>query len=178
LCIAGAVRVVCAIGERHGKRCGAYMEKKAMTLDESNQIEELLTIWYQWQLGYFPDLGAGRVDPTCRGFAENDRHSTIEERTDAAERKAKKKTAEQVDLCVDALPWQQRAQIQIHMQWKIEPQRAAEREAKLNAECGASVWHITARSGIADNHVIYQEAKFALLPALRRRSLIKVPVEV
>jgi len=176
--IAGGVCVLCAIGERHGKRCCAYLEKKTMTLDESNQIEELLTAWYRWQLGYFPDLGMGRVDPTCRGFAENDRHSTIEERTDAAERKARKKTAEQVDLSVDTLPWQQRAQIQIHMQCKLEPQRAAAREAQLNAECGVSVWHVPRRIDIAENHVIYQEAKFALLPELRRRALIKAESEL
>lgn len=144
-----------------------------MTLDESNQIEELLTVWYQWQLGYFPDLGAGRVDPTCRGFAENDRHSTIEERTDAAERKAKKKTAEQVDLCVDALPWQQRACVQLHMQWKIQPERASACESIMNAECGAKVWHFKRADNFRENHVMYQEAKFALLPTLRRRALIK-----
>jgi hypothetical protein len=146
---------------------------KAMTPDESNQIEELLTVWYEWQVGYFPDLGAGRVDPTCRGFAEKDRYSTIDERTDASERKAKKKAAEQVDLCVDALPWQQRAQIQIHMQWKIHPQRAAAREEQLNAECGACVWHVPRKVDIAGNHVIYQEAKFMLLPALRKRGMIR-----
>jgi hypothetical protein len=154
--IAGSVRMICALDKKHGKRCGAHLEKRPMTLDESNQIEELLTAWYDWQRGYFPQLGAGRVDPTCRGFAESDRHSTIDERTEAAERKAQKKRAEQVDLCVDALTWQQRAAIQTHMR---------------NKAVGVQVWR-NARFDIEQTHVLYQEAKFALLPALCRRGLL------
>ncbi|WP_260437217.1 hypothetical protein [Burkholderia sp. Bp9012] len=42
-----------------------------MTIDESNQIEELLGEWYDWQAGYVPSLGYGRIDPSCRGFSED-----------------------------------------------------------------------------------------------------------
>jgi hypothetical protein len=155
--VAGTTRTACALDKKHGKRCGAYTEKKPMTLDESNQIEELLSGWYAWQASYTPNLGAGRVDPSCRGFAEKDRYMDIDERTEAADRRAHAKQAEQIELCVDALPWQQRAAIQTHMRNKVS---------------GVQVWS-NARLDVEQMHVLYQEAKFSLLPALRRRGLIK-----
>ncbi|WP_438391096.1 hypothetical protein [Caballeronia sp. DA-9] len=139
------------------RRCKKYHLGAPMTRDESEQIEILLTDWYQWQAGYFPALGGGRVDPSCRNFAESDRHSDIEDRTDAAERRLKKKQAEQVDLCVDALIWQQRASIQTHMKNKL---------------AGVEVWS-NPRITFEEMHELYQDAKQALLPALRRRGMIK-----
>ncbi|MFM0506673.1 hypothetical protein [Paraburkholderia sp. RL17-373-BIF-A] len=144
-----------------------------MTIDESNQVEELLTGWYGWQRGYSVNLGAGRVDPSCRGFDESDRFATIEERTDAAERKAQRKQAEQVDLCVDSLTWQQRAAIQTHMRQKDSGQIMDARIAALNDGCGVAAWCNPRKFDLSFAHELYQEAKFALLPALRRRGLIK-----
>lgn len=131
-----------------------------MTNDESNQIEEILSAWYEWQSGYTVNLGAGRVDPACRNFDESDRYATIEERTEAAERKAQRKQAELVDLCVDALSWQQRAAIQTHMK---------------NKSCGVVVWS-NMRLTLEEVHVLYQTAKESLLPLLGKRGMIKAEV--
>ncbi len=135
-----------------------------MTIDESNQIEELLGEWYDWQAGYTPGLGFGRVDPTCRGFSESDHTVTADERAEAADRKAAKRRAEQVDLCVDALTWQERATIQRHMK--------AKRIGAMNVACGAQVWSDPRKFDLSAAHAAYQSAKEALYPHLKRRGLM------
>ncbi|MDR6498618.1 hypothetical protein J2785_001763 [Burkholderia ambifaria] len=135
-----------------------------MTVDESNQIEELLSEWYAWQAGYTPRLGFGRVDPTCRGFAESDRAISADERSEEADRRAAKRRAEQVDLCVDALPWQERAAIQRHMKAKTI--------GAMNRACAASVWHDARIYGQLDAHELYQRAKRSICMTLRRRGML------
>lgn len=139
-----------------------------MTIDESNQIEELLGEWYDWQAGYAPSLGYGRVDPSCRGFSEDERTITADERSEEADRKAAKKRAEQVDVCVDALTWQERAAIQRHMK--------AKRIGAMNRECGANVWSNPRGLDLSDAHASYQAAKEALYPRLMQRGLLRQAV--
>ncbi|RQT38683.1 hypothetical protein DF036_06855 [Burkholderia contaminans] len=134
-----------------------------MTVDESNQIEELLGEWYAWQAGYTPGLGYGRVAPTCRGFSESDRAVTADERAEEADRKAAKRRVEQVDLCVDALTWQERAAIQRHMK--------AKQIGSMNGACGAQVWSGPRTFLGHDAHMLYQQAKAALYALLRRRGI-------
>jgi len=141
-----------------------------MTIDESNQIEALLGEWYDWQAGYVPSLSYGRVDPSCRGFSEDERTLTADERSEEADRKAAKKRAEQVDVCVDALTWQERAAIQRHMK--------AKRIGAMNRECGAQVWSNPRASDLSDAHGNYQGAKAALYPRLKRRGLLRLAVGV
>ncbi len=129
-----------------------------MTRDQSEQIEELLRDWYRWQIRqshaetlahfYRP------TDTTCRAYAtprggddENDGYQWADDRV-----------AEQVQLCVDELPIEQRAAISVSMR---------------NKECGAQVW----RSGRAgEQHETYQAAKVALLPMLVSRQLLEIRV--
>ncbi|MBZ5793899.1 hypothetical protein K8353_27610 [Burkholderia contaminans] len=138
-----------------------------MTIDESNQIEELLGEWYAWQAGYTPGLGYGRVDPSCRGFSESMRTLTADERTEEVDRKAAKKRAEQVDVCVDALTWQERAAIQRHMK--------AKRIGAMNEACGAMVWSNPRAFDLSAAHANYQSAKEALYPRVKARGLLKEP---
>ncbi len=135
-----------------------------MTIDESNQIEELLCEWYDWQAGYVPSLGYGRVDQSCRGFSESERTLTADERAEEADRKAAKRRAEQVDLCIDALSWQERAAIQRHMKAKTV--------AAMNRACAASVWHDARAYGKPDMHALYQQAKRSICMTLRRRGML------
>ncbi|MBN3747115.1 hypothetical protein LGM58_08490 [Burkholderia contaminans] len=135
-----------------------------MTIDESNQIEELLDEWYDWQAGYVPSLGYGRVDPSCRGFSESERALTADERSEEADRKAAKRRAELVDLCIDALPWQERAAIQRHMKAKTVD--------AMNRACAASVWHDSRIHGQRDMHELYQQAKRSICMPLRRRGML------
>jgi len=135
-----------------------------MTIDESNQIEELLNEWYAWQAGYTLRLGYGRVDPTCRGFSESDRAVSADDRAEEADRKAAKRRAEQVDLCVDELPWQERAAIQRHMKAKTVD--------AMNRACAASVWHDARIYGQPNMHELYQQAKRSICMQLRRRGVL------
>ncbi|WP_080433178.1 hypothetical protein [Burkholderia ubonensis] len=144
-------------------------EQHELTIDESNQIEELLDEWYAWQSGYAPRLGYGRIDPSCRGFTESAQKLTLDERTEEADRKAAKRRAEQVDLCVDALSWQERAAIQRHMK--------AKSIREMNHKCMASVWGDPRACSESDAHELYQQAKRAIYMPLRRRQMLSSAVE-
>ncbi|CAB3750881.1 hypothetical protein GQ57_16010 [Burkholderia sp. MSh2] len=134
-----------------------------MTIDESNQIEELLGEWYAWQAGYAPSLGYGRVDPSCRGFSEDERTITADERSETAERKVVKRRAEQIEICIDELAFEHRAAIQSHFKGK--------QVNSLNRECHASVWR-NPRIAFSQIHCVYQDAKRTLLPVFLRRGLM------
>lgn len=117
-----------------------------------------------------PGLGYGRVDPTCRGFSESDRAVMVDERAEEADRKVAKQRAEQVDLCVDALTWQERAAIQRRMKMK--------QVRRMNSACKADVWSSARIDDGLHEHVIYQSAKQSLHTYLVRKDLIKPPVDV
>ncbi len=128
-----------------------------MTQDESQQIEGLLLAWYAWQAAWSPALGAGRVDPTCRGFQISKQWLDQDERRELEERAAAKRQAEEVDVCVgDLADWRHRAAIQVSMK---------------NKACKAEVFRSARLDG--RDHEYYQEAKAALLPKLRKRGLIR-----
>ena len=54
----------------------------------------------------------------------------------------KRRQVDQVDLCVDALAWQQRAAIRTHMTQRVAQQTLIERMAALKAEYGVTVWRV------------------------------------
>lgn len=127
-----------------------------MTPDQSQQIEELLLTWYRWQIRqshaeqlahfYRPE------DHTCRGYETPMNEVELDEQ---AEQWSEDQQAEQIQLCIDLLPVEQRAAISVSMR---------------NKECGCSVWS-NARAG--DQHVSYQAGKAALLPMFIQRDLMK-----
>ena len=131
--------------------------EKAMTQDESQQIEELLVEWYCWQSRWSPALGHGRVDPSCRGFQDSKQWMSQDERRELEERKAVLCRVQQVDACVDSLhDWRHRAAIQISMKNKAS-NAAVFRSPRL---CG-------------QDHALYQEAKEILFPVLLTRGLVR-----
>ncbi|AOJ20198.1 hypothetical protein WJ11_07955 [Burkholderia cenocepacia] len=130
-----------------------------MTVDESNPLEELLDEWCDWQAGYAPSLGYGRVDPSCRGFSESERTLTADERRKETDRKVAKRRAGQVDVCIDALTWQERAAIHRHM--------------KAKKVCGEEVWSNPRGLDLSDAHASYKATKEALYPRVKARGLLK-----
>ncbi|CAB3784417.1 hypothetical protein [Pararobbsia alpina] len=128
-----------------------------MTLDESEQVETLLIEWHRWQSSYFPALGAGRCDPTCREYRSGNQWLDAKERAEIADAKIWKANSEIVEVCVDTLTWQHRAAIQVSMK---------------NKRVGVSVWG-NARLSAEESHRLYQEAKDLLFPMLFSRGLIK-----
>ena len=127
-----------------------------MTLDQSEQIEELLLTWYRWQIRqshaetlshfYRPE------DRTCRGYVTP---SSADEDDEAAYQWADDRQSEQVQLCVDMLAPEQRAAISTSMR---------------NKESGCAVW---GSRRVGEQHSTYQAAKERLLPMLVSRHLIK-----
>lgn len=122
-----------------------------MTLDESQQIEDLLVIWYRYDRSYMPNLGAPRVCPSSRGYSSGDVHEDAEDRDDDLDRIK----AQAIAKCVDELHYLHRAAIGVHMR---------------NRMAGISV-HRNPR--IEDQHTAYQAAKSQLLPKLIWCGLIK-----
>lgn len=124
-----------------------------MTLDESQQIEDLLMIWYRYERAYMPHLGAPRVSPSCRGHDPDsgDVHQDAEDRDDDLERMK----AQVIAKCIDEMHYMHRAAIGVHMR---------------NRTAGVSV-HSNPR--IEDQHTTYQTAKADLLPRLKKCELIK-----
>jgi hypothetical protein len=122
-----------------------------MTQDESEKIEELLMVWYDYENSYRPALGAPRVSASCRDHRPDsgEVHDTGADRDDMLERL----TAETVGACIDELPYMQRAAIGVHCR---------------NRRASATV-HRNPR--IEDQHAAYQEAKAALCPRLRVRGM-------
>ncbi|SOE85674.1 hypothetical protein SAMN05446935_6148 [Burkholderia sp. YR290] len=160
----GTTKYVCSIGMQKAQtdvyempRCKKYTDGESMTLDQSVQIEELLLNWYRWQIRqsraetlshfYRPE------DRTCRGYVTP---SSAEEDDEAAYQWADDRESEQVQLCVDMLPPEQRAAISTSMR---------------NKESGRTVWS-SGRAG--DQHATYQAAKESLFLLVSRRRLIRL----
>jgi hypothetical protein len=126
-----------------------------MTQDQSEEVEHLLRTWFDWQVRqshreilshfYRPE------DMTCKRYQTP---TSVDEDDESAYSWADDRQSEQVQLCVDELPIEQRAAISTSMR---------------NKESGAQVW----RSGrVGDQHEVYQAAKVALSPMLAARHLI------
>lgn len=86
-----------------------------LTLDQIEQVEELLIVWYGYEASYRPALGAPRVSPSCREYRSGNVHDGTDE-TDALLNRA---TAEAVGLCVDELTLQERAAVQVQMRNRV-----------------------------------------------------------
>jgi len=123
-----------------------------MTQDESEQIEELLDIWYDYERSYMPALGVPRVSVSCRNHEpeKGDTHATGADRDDLLNRLK----AEAVAACVDELHYLQRAAINVHM-----------RNKRVRAQ-------VFKNPRIEDQHRAYQTAKVELKPRLKRKGLI------
>src|SRR5690625_3236430 len=137
--------------ERAREALEALFEGESMTQDESQQVEDLLQIWFDYEDSYRPALGAPRVSPSCRGHDPGNVHNTGDDR----DAKLNKITAEAVGSCVDELHYLQRAAIGVHFR---------------NKRAGVSV-HRNPR--IEEQHAAYQEAKLALWPLLKRKGLVR-----
>lgn len=130
-----------------------FGKEQVMTREESDEVESLVMGWYRWTAGYRPNLGAGRVSIYARGVSEGGAYISADE----VDEKLEASRGEQVEVCIDALRWQLRAAIGVHA---------------ANKTAGAQVFN-NPRLTAEQQHAAYQEAKALLLPALRKRGLIR-----
>lgn len=129
-----------------------FGKEQVMTREESEQIEALVLEWFTWTRAYRPNLGAGRVSIYARGVSD-----AVNSDADEIDQKLAAARAEQVDVCIDSLRWQLRAAIGIHAG---------------NKKAGARVFS-NPRLTPEQQHAAYQEAKAELMPALRKRGLVR-----
>jgi hypothetical protein len=130
-----------------------------LTAGQDAEIEHLLLENYRWQIRqshaetlkhfYRPE------DHTCRGYTTPATVLDDDEDDDDVYRWADNRQAEEVQLCIDGLPLEQRAAISTSMR---------------NKESGYSVWS-SDRAG--EQHANYQAAKRWLLPLLMGRQLLQ-----
>lgn len=125
-----------------------------MTEDQSFQVEELLSVWYDHENSYRPALGAPRVSPSCRGHDPGDVYADADDR----DAKLNKITAEAVGACVDELHYLMRAAIGVHFR---------------NKRVGVSIHRNPRLGSFEEMHEKYQEAKAALWPKLKRKGLVR-----
>lgn len=130
-----------------------------MDKNHSEQIEELLSVWYRWQCRQSVAMHAAHyyrpADHTCRRYETPT--SEIED-DEAAEMWSENQTGEQVQLCIDQLPFEQRAAISNSLR---------------NKEAGYSVWR-NREMPTAEWHYVYQAAKTRILPMLVSRGLVRM----
>ncbi|MCA7085836.1 hypothetical protein K7G19_19795 [Cupriavidus sp. DB3] len=124
--------------------------------DKRDAIDDLLVEWYEYEDSYRPALGYGRADPACRNYRPG-RYRDSDELAELAERSARRQVCEAVGDCVRRLELRHRIAIQTVMR---------------NWLSGATVWRAGRLNG-EDPEAIYAEAKRALAPLLRARSLIE-----
>jgi len=124
-----------------------------MTQDESEQLEDLIMVWYRWTIRYRPALGVPRVSVYGKGSGSPDHYADADE----IDQRIDDGKAEQVDVCLDCLPWQQRSAIDIHACRKVS---------------GISVMR-NPRLPPEKAHAEYQLAKESLLPLLKKRGMVR-----
>jgi hypothetical protein len=127
--------------------------ERVMTRDESDGIEELLMVWFEWANAYRVALGVPRIAPYGRNAGTDDTRTEGDE----VDARLNAVTAEQVDLCLDGLTWQMRAAVGIHIG---------------NKHAGNAVFR-NPRMTVEEQHAAYLQAKIALLPLLRKRNLLR-----
>ncbi|WP_321913560.1 hypothetical protein [Paraburkholderia sp. J11-2] len=132
-----------------------------MTQDELQQMEDLLIAWHRYQDCFSPQLGMPRCSPTCREYEIPTASLDARERAEITDVKIWKRNSEQVEVCVDALHWKERAVLQTVLR---------------NKRLGADIFR-SPRFAPAEAHYLYESAKDALLPKFVARGLIKIVVE-
>lgn len=130
-----------------------------MDQNHSEQIEELLSVWYRWQCRQSVAMHAAHyyrpADHTCRQYETPT--SEVED-DEAVDLWAENQTGEQVQLCIDQLPFEQRAAVSNSLR---------------NKELGYMVWRNRVET-TADLHYAYQAAKVRIWPMLVGRGLVRV----
>jgi hypothetical protein len=127
--------------------------ERVMTRDESERIEELLQMWFEWTQSYKVKLGYPRAAPYFRNAGTDDTRTEGDE----VDMRLNAVTAEQVALCLDGLPLMMKSAVGIHMgNWYVG--NAVFKNPRMTPE---------------EQHSTYLAAKAALLPLLRKRSLLR-----
>jgi hypothetical protein len=152
------MQTICAIGKTHGERCEQYGKRQTnMTTSAiaADEIDAVLTEWYEWSQGYEPALGYGRASASCRDFKISNQWMDYDELSEIVDHQLRAATGESVDPLIQRLSL-------VH--------RVAVMTACRNFVAGALVFR-NPRSP-ETQEADYAEAKALLKPQLSAKGLI------
>lgn len=121
-----------------------------------DEIDAVLTEWYEWSQVYEPALGHGRASASCRGFKISDQWMDYDDLSEVVDRQLRAATGEAVDPLIQKLSLAHRVAVMTAMR---------------NFVAGAVVF-CNPRSP-ATQDADYAEAKRLLRPGLLAKSLIR-----
>jgi len=154
----GAMQTICAIGMTHGERCEQYGKRQPnMTTNAiaADEIDAVLTEWYEWSQAYEPALGHGRASASCRGFKISDQWMDYDDLSEVVDRQLRAATGEAVDPLIQTLSL---------------AHRVAVMTAVRNFVAGAVVFRNPRSPATQDSD--YAEAKRLLRPGLVAKGLL------
>nr|WP_284507126.1 hypothetical protein [Caballeronia sp. ATUFL_M2_KS44] len=153
----GSMQTICAIGKNHGYRCEQYGKRTPMTTSAiaADEIDAVLTEWYEWSQAYEPALGYGRADATCRDFKISNQWMDYDQLNDVVDHQLRAATGQAVDPIIQKLSL---------------PHRVAVMTAVRNFVAGAVVFQ-NPRSPATQDHD-YAAAKALMRPALLAKGLL------
>lgn len=131
-----------------------------MTTDAiaADEIDAVLTEWYEWSQAYEPALGHGRASASCRGFKISDQWMDYDDLSEVVDRQLRSATGEAVDPLIQKLSL---------------AHRVAVMTAARNFVAGSWVFRNPRSPGTQDAD--YAEAKAIMRPALHAKGLIGRP---
>lgn len=129
------------------------MTTNAIAADE---IDAVLTEWYEWSQAYEPALGHGRASASCRDFKISNQWMDYEDLSEVVDRQLRAATGEAVDPLVQKLTL---------------AHRVAVMTACRNFVAGALVFTNPRSPATQDSD--YADAKRLLRPGLLAKSLIR-----
>lgn len=128
------------------------MTTNAIAADE---IDAVLTEWYEWSQAYEPALGHGRASASCRGFKISDQWMDYDDLSEVVDRQLRAATGEAVDPLIQTLSL---------------AHRVAVMTAVRNFVAGAVVFRNPRSPATQDSD--YAEAKRLLRPGLVAKGLL------
>lgn len=84
------------------------MTTSAIAADE---IDAVLTEWYEWSQAYEPALGHGRASASCRDFKISNQWMDYDDLSEAVDRQLRAATGEAVDPLIQKLSLQHRVAV-------------------------------------------------------------------
>lgn len=154
----GAMQTICAIGSKHGDRCEQYGKRQPnMTTNDiaADEIDAVLTEWYEWSQAYEPALGHGRASASCRDFKISNQWMDYDDLSEVVDHQLRVATGEAVDPLIQKLSL---------------AHRVAVMTACRNFVAGAVVFRNPRSPATQDAD--YAEAKHLLRPGLFAKGLI------
>jgi hypothetical protein len=143
---------------KHGDRCQQYGKRQPnMTTDAiaADEIDAVLTEWYEWSQAYEPALGHGRASASCRDFKISNQWMDYDDLSDTVDRQIRAATGEAVDPIIQKLSLDHRVAVMT---------------AVRNFVAGAVVFRNPRNPATQDAD--YAEAKRLMCPALFAKGLL------